>query len=367
MNTSVVGSQPAAPSTPAAPPPAPSAPPTGLAALDSPGVSDSQAQSRIEDLFKKQRGDDGKSQPKDAPQTAQEPAEGDDDPEEVDSPVGEAAEASEGSGAAADADDPYAPAEGGLPEEMEFEHGGKRYTVPKPLVEGALRQADYTKNMQEVAAEKRAVVAERAVTQARQAILSELAPAIAQVQNTEQHIASLRGQMPDPAVDPMGYIQFDKQVRDLEAGLGQLRAAVAQRGTELAAQQQSATAELMREGFQRIAQKIPKWNDQSFRGAVAEFAVSEGYTPDELAASTDPRMIKLMVDAMQYKRLREGKAEARKKIADAAPVVRPTGATNQASTAKAKAADAVARAKRSGTTQDAEAAVLALLRANRKR
>ena len=365
MNTSVVGSQ------PATPPATPAPPPAGVAALDSPGLSDSQAQSRLEDMFKRQRGDDrrgddGKFQPKEAPQTAQEAPQGDEEAPEGDSPVPEATEAL----AAPDSDDPYAaPAgtEGGLPEEMEFDHGGKKYTVPKPLVEGALRQADYTKNMQEVAAEKRVVAAERVAMQARQAIVAELAPALAQVQNTEQHIASLRAQMPDPSVDPMGYIQFDKQVRDLEAGLGQLRDAVAQRGTELATQQQSATAELMREGFQRIAQKIPKWNDQSFRASVAEYAVAEGYTPDELAATTDPRMIKLMVDAMQYQKLRAGKPEARKKIMDAAPVVRPTGSVNQASAERAKAADAVARAKRSGTTQDAEAAVLALLRAGRKR
>jgi hypothetical protein len=121
----------------------------------------------------------------------------------------------------------------------------------------------------------------------------------------------------------------------------------------------------MREGYQRIAQKIPKWNDQSFRSSVAEYAVSEGYTLDELAATTDPRVIKLLVDSMQYQKLRAGKPAALKKIADAAPVVRPTGSVNQASTERAKAADAVARAKRSGTTQDAEAAVLALLRAGR--
>lgn len=364
--------------SPAAPTPPARVPPTVTSnpPLEDRGLSDREAQARIEDLFKKrsggERGEDGKY--KKAQQDAQEPAQEPAKAPKVESPQDDPAEAleadfdAEPAGALDDAEPAPAPGAGEeLAEEMDFEHNGKSYKIPKPLVEGAMRQADYSRKMEEVTTTRRELAAAQAAFEARQTAITELAPAIAQVQNTVQLIASMRASMPDPRNDPMGYIESDKQVRDLEVGLQQLRDAVAQRGTELAQREGAAKAELMQAGFQKVVRAIPKWSDQSFRNEVLQHALSVGFTPEELGNLTDPRTIVLLHDAYQLRRLRDSRAEVRKKITDAAPVVRPTGSTNQASDARSRAQDLVGRVKKTGKTQDAEAAVLALLRSSKTR
>jgi hypothetical protein len=361
--------------------------------LDSDGYTPAAAESRIEEILKRRSGgnrsQDGRYAK--AQQAAQNAAQGDGEGLDGETPVRARADASTGRETSQDDgwdDEDTGPAgisagddgdeggqqladdegdEGGVGEleVVDFDYEGQQFRVPKPLVEGAMRQADYTRSKQEVATEKAAIAAERKVFTHRLAAMQELAPAIAQVQNVEQTIEAMRAKTPDPAVDPMGYIQFDKQLRDLEVGLQQLKTSVAQRGTELAAQEQAAKADLMRAGFQQIASAIPKWTDPQFRASVAQYAQQRGYTPEELSELTDPRIVTLLHDAMRFDRLRQGQPAVRKKIANAGPVVRPTGQTSQASNTRTEVDSLKARVKKTGSTKDAEAAMLALLRGSK--
>jgi hypothetical protein len=339
------------------------------------GISERDAASQIEDLFRKKRegtsdrGEDGKFKPKNTPAEAQE---GPKAAPEADGEGDVATEAPEGP-----EDDDLGPAAGEAVEaagedgedfeETDFTHKGKTYKIPKPLVDGAMRQADYSQKMEVVANREKQVLAQAHLLETRQAIISELAPALAQVENTRQQIEQLRGSMPDPDHDPIGYIKFDKHIRDLEVGLNQLQQAVANRGTELATQEQSARAELMRKGYAVVAKAIPKWSDAAYRKQVGEFAVSQGYTQEELTNLTDPRLIALMNDAMLYRKVREARAHVQKKLDTAPPIVRPGSTTNQAGTDKARAQEAISRVKRTGKTDDATNALLAILRGAKRR
>lgn len=364
-----------------------------LPQLDDAGYSPSAAQDRIEEILKRRAGGDrGENGRFKARQSAQNAQEGAADASDGSEPVQSRADASTGretaqddwdeddtgpagisdeddrqnAGNDADADEEYGAAgEGGELEVVDFTYEGQQFKVPKPLVEGAMRQADYTRSKQEVAVQQAALASERKVFAHRLAAMQELAPAIAQVQNVEQTIEAMRAKTPDPAIDPMGYIQFDKQLRDLESGLQQLKTSVAQRGTELAAQEQAAKADLMRAGFQQIASAIPKWTDPQFRASVAQYAQQRGYTPEELSELTDPRIVTLLHDAMRFDRLRQSQPAVRKKIANAGPVVRPTGQTSQASNMRAEVDSLKSRVKKTGSTKDAEAAMLALLRGSK--
>lgn len=347
----------------------PTAAPAPAAAPSPEGLTDSQAQAQIEALLTKgrERGEDGrfkgKEGPKEAAQAEEAPKaeeatdEAKDEPSDESKDVAQEGDDAPEATAAEDADD----------DDIEIEEGGKKYKVPKVLAEGAMRQQQFTKEMTRISEQEKVVKAREQAIAVREAIVQELAPAIAQVQNTERHIAALRAQMPDPEANAVAYLKADKQVRDLEAGLDQLKDAVARRGTELAQQQNAARADLIAKGFQQVARDIPQWKDEAYRTNVFRFAQSRGYTAEELNSSVDPRLISLMHDAMQYRRVRDAKPEVHKKIADAAPVVRPTGTVNQASSEREKARAAVERVKKSHSTADAEAAVLALLRSAKKR
>jgi hypothetical protein len=343
------------------------------------GMSDGAATAKLEGLFKKARG--GEEPPPKKPTVeptptgeapkASETDEPDasetdeaDESDDVGDAVAEARKAREGDAEEAEGEAPEgSPAAVG---DVDFEWEGKVYKVPKPLVEGAMRQADYSRKTQEVAAVRKQVAAEKLLIQTDGAAMQELAPAYAELQNIGQQIEALRGSLPDPAVDPVAYLQHDKRVRDLEAAGAKLQSAVAQRRTELARQKQSALAELLQTGTAILSREIPGFNGE-VRNEIGKFAIAEGYAPEELQQVYDPRFIKLAYKAMQYDKLQRSRPAVQKKIADAPPVVRPSAVVNQANTVRAKASEAVDRARKSGTTQDAESAMLALLRASKSR
>jgi len=334
-------------------------------------LSDSAAEARLADLFAKSRGDDrrgedGRFQAKEQPQSANDAV--------VEAPANDAEANPEPETAANDDETPApdaandeqvgeTPEDGGdLPDLVDFEYGGQKLKIPKPLVEGAMRQQDYSKKTEEVAVLRRQALAEKLQAQE----VAALAPYQAQAQNIVKLIESKQGQMPDPASDPVGYLTLDKELRGLHAELQQVQQAAAQRATELRQQRTAAEAELLQTGEAMLSRQIPGWGD-ALKAQIAKHAVERGYTPDELAQVYDPRFIALAHDAMKYRALQQARPAVQKQVRDAAPVVRPTGATNQAQSARSQAAQLVSQVRKTGKTGDAEAAMLALLRAAKKR
>jgi Predicted membrane protein len=370
----------AAPAAPAAPVAAPAPAPAPVAAPEPVGLSASQAESQLADLFARSRGEPkggreangrfkGEEPAEPAPAVAPVEADADGAPlPESDEPTAAPAEDDDDApGIPGAEDDEPAAAGADLPEEVEYEHNGRTYKVPKPLVEGAMRQADYTQGMQRVSEQTQVLAAREQAIAQQQARMQELALPIATIQNTREQIASIRGAMPDPEQDPVRYMKLDKQARDLEAGLQQLEQAVAKRGTELAQQEQSARAELLKASYAAVSRAIPKWTDQAYRTEVAQHALTRGFTQPELDGMTDPRVVGLLNDAMLYRRIQQAKADVRKKLTEAPPVVRPGAATNRAATQQAQTKALKDRAKKSGSTGDAQAAIRALLESARKK
>jgi hypothetical protein len=134
----------------------------------------------------------------------------------------------------------------------------------------------------------------------------------------------------------------------------------------LANQKQATLIELLKTGNAILARDIPGFNNE-VRSDIGRFVMSEGYDAQELAQQYDPRFIKIAFKAMQYDKLQKAKPSVVKKAADAPQVVRPSATLNQASSQRAKATEAVQRARKSGSTADAESAMLALLRASKRR
>jgi hypothetical protein len=370
----------AAPAAPAAPAAAP-APVAAPAPAETGALSSSQAESQLADLFARSRGENKGREANgrykgDAPAEGDEPAAKTAPPEPADGDEPAAAEDADAAPEADEDDDapgipgaeddaPAADAE--VPEEIDYEHNGRTYKVPKPLVEGAMRQAQFTQEMQRVSEQTKVLAAREKAIESRQAVMQELALPIATIQNTREQIASIRGAMPDPEQDPVRYMKLDKQARDLEVGLQQLEAAVTKRGTELAQQEQSAKAELLKASYAAVSRAIPKWNDPAYRTEAAQHALARGFSQPELDAMTDPRVVGLLNDAMLYRRIQQAKADVRKKLTEAPPVVRPSAATNRAATQQAQTKAMKDRAKKSGSTADAQAAIRALLESARKK
>lgn len=267
--------------------------------------------------------------------------------------------------AAADAANPY-----NLGDETEFTAtNGKQYKLPRDLVEGNLRQADYTRSKQEVAELKRNTVAERQMLAISAKVNEELAPAIAHVHNLRQLNTADRQKYPDIRVDPVGYLELDKLIRDREVLATELEQAVAAKRTEYSTQQQSVQSELLHSGIEYL-RRVTKgnWNVQ-IQQQVGQYAVSQGYAPEELTANFDPRFVLMSYKAMQYERSLARQQQAKKplpveKRRDAAPapmIKQRAPVPTERSSRENPLTELRTRVSRTGTVNDAGDAIAAML------
>lgn len=266
----------------------------------------------------------------------------------------------------ADPENPY-----GLPEEVEYtDAAGKAYKVPRELVEGALRQADYTRGKQEIAELRRVTIAERAKAQVEARIATELAPIMGQVQNLHREIERLSANVPDVETDPMGYLRVDKQIRDRQAVIASLQSSIAEKRTDLLTQQQSAESELLHAGVEWLRRTTRGNWTPAIQQEVGKYAVSQGFTPEELTKQFDPRFVLMAYKAMQYEKVTQARSRQpipadKRRTARPAPVVKP-GTAAPVTTSRRPAADPRVdqlrdRVRRSGRVEDAGAAIAALL------
>lgn len=109
---------------------------------------------------------------------------------------------------------------------------------------------------------------------------------------------------------------------------------VQQKQQHLIAQQQAQSEKMLQEGRARIAAEIPNWGD-SVKQELAKTALDYGYSKEEISGLSDPRAVKLLHDAMQWRKSQQNQSIVDKKVASAPPVVKP-GAKDTKTVASAK-------------------------------
>lgn len=215
---------------------------------------------------------------------------------------------------------------------------------------GYLRQADYTRKTQEVAAERQALQAERTtVTNDRQQLASILDLA------TDIVKAHLPPE-PDPALidtDVVGYMQQDRAYKAAMAELQKLADArkTADAGStkerEVADEQaQTARNEALATEYRTLQSKVPELRTPE--GHKAFFARAEaagahyGLSPQDVQGIQDHRALLVLSDAAKWREL-QAKKPAAVQRAQAAPPIR--AAARQAPGTRSADAVAAARAR----------------------
>lgn len=95
---------------------------------------------------------------------------------------------------------------------------------------------------------------------------------------------------------------------------------------------------------------IPNWSDELYQSLMVE-GTNYGFSPEEVAAVTDHRMMRVLHDAAQYRKLQATKAQTMKKIAIAPKVIKP--GVQQESSKDAKVKQLKTRLAKSGSVRDA--------------
>lgn len=222
----------------------------------------------------------------------------------------------------------------------------------KELRAGYSRQQDYTKKTQDVAESRKQAESERTAAQQERA---QLQSALKQMHDTMTAQAPER---PDPKLyeaNPSEFAYQSEMFRRHQEELQQVQLAQAELTRRQTEDQSKALREQLREGQQRLQEKIPSWTDPKVaateKAQLAQFAKDElGYTDDELAQVTDSRAVLALHKAWRGHLLATSTVPAPTSKKQTTPTVKPGGPTEGSSS---KARNAMARLQQSGKTTDA--------------
>jgi hypothetical protein len=180
-------------------------------------------------------------------------------------------------------------------ETFEIEHEGQAYQLPTALRGGFLRQADYTRKTQEVAAYRRVLIAER------QAV-AQHAQAVANAGHDRIQLAALDHQLQGMAgVDWKAFAAQDPQAAQAlwarVQAMGQARAGLAQAVAQRAERDRMRAAHQKAAGMattgQALARDIEGWSPE-LAAKLVDYAKGHGVTLAELGAADDPRVWKII-------------------------------------------------------------------------
>lgn len=205
----------------------------------------------------------------------------------------------------------------GEPDSFEMELDGQTHTLPIALKGAFLRQADYTRKTQELAHHRRALEAERAK-------VAQHAEAAAGALSDQAHLAAMDQRLADYGrVDWRGLAEKDPQAAQAQWGRFQQARALRDHYAALVDHHQARgrahaerqAVEAMAETGRVLAREIPGWTPE-LAAKLADYALAQGVTLEELKAAADPRIWKVLHKAFQAEHAAGGEGAK-------APAVRP--------------------------------------------
>lgn len=229
-------------------------------------------------------------------------------------------------------------------------------------VKGYLRTQDYTRKTQALAEERRkfeegVVQVARERDQQYATHLGELKTAIKTLMPEEPNWEKLRNEV-TPDVFANELLTW-KQRQDRIATIEEEQAKVAARQKEDA---DRGFAQYVTDQQAKLEEALPAFKEPekalALKKDLADYALSRGFTTDDLKQVTDHRLVVLLHDAMQHEKAKKNKPAIENKIEQ---VIEASAAGSQSTTPKRNArAEAIARTS-SGRLEDAAAAIAHLL------
>lgn len=240
---------------------------------------------------------------------------------------------------------------------------------------GYLRQADYTRKTQAIAAaQKEHAKALEAAAQRREqydAGLKQIEDALVVMMPREPDWDRVR------AEHPAEYPQLFTDWQRYQQRLNLVKSERARVDQERQADEASKASERRKEAADRLLEVIPEWKDPSKRDAdrvkLSSLAHEFGYSEQEIAAIEDPRQVLLLRDALRYKELLAKQAKAKAAIGKAPVGATKTatpgtaGAITRTTTTSQAAKAAKSRLAKTGNVDDAAEAIFQTLRAGPKK
>lgn len=149
--------------------------------------------------------------------------------------------------------------------------------------------------------------------------------------------------------------QHSQLQQNLQTAVGELSA----KQQQYQQQAQMQAQQRLQEGMRELTKAIPDWSQEK-AAQVRATGMEYGFSDQELSGVSDPRMVQVLHDAMQFRALKSKQADALNKVSDKPPVVKP-GGKSQAAAAKNRNIEARTQLRKSGKVQDAAAIIERML------
>lgn len=222
---------------------------------------------------------------------------------------------------------------------------------------GFMRQADYTRKTQALADETRQFQTVKQQTEAERGELSNILNIAVEVLRTRMPQPPDRSMIRD---DPMGFMEQTHAYNDAVEEVNKLLSAQQNIGQRQTAEQRQAqeqaqraaqaqTAEALQREAHLMAETMPELRtpegQKAFFTDASKFGEHYGLTAEDIGGIQDHRALRVLKDAIAYRKLQAAKPEAMEKVRNAPPI-RPAvrqGAGTRQGQANRQAQDAFRR------------------------
>jgi hypothetical protein len=212
--------------------------------------------------------------------------------------------------------------DGGAGEEsdvVEIEMDGQVYEVPLSLKDSFLKNADYTQKTQDLATQRETVQAlqkQVEVTQKEQQFVSDIQPDLNNIGYLQAQIQQMENDLQTNLQTLSSEELFRKKIEmdGFKEQMSALKGQLEIKYKEFEDAQKQSYEELLAQGAQVLKQSIPDWSEEKQKG-VRDFALSQGFSDQEVSSIIDPRHVKILYAAQQYEALRNKAAPVTEKVA----------------------------------------------------
>lgn len=205
---------------------------------------------------------------------------------------------------------------------------------------GTLRQSDYTRKTQQLAEQRKEFEQRQAeIAQKTQEVNQQIEFAIAVAE-------TYLPKPPDPDMlnsDPIGYLQHKEFYEAKVAELRQLYATRENHQRERSHQQMQSFEQMKAKEGEALLAAMPQLKDRSkleaFQKDILDALPHYGFKADDLQSVYDHRLVRIIGDAVAYRKLMASKPKVEAKTKEAAPVapVQPAGKRTSAAEAEGRA------------------------------
>ena len=255
--------------------------------------------------------------------------------------------------------------------EVTLPGGEKAEVTLDELQRGYSREQDYTRKTEDLAGQRRALAAEReqaqqAVEQNRQQYaqrLHELAQTVGVNLQAEQSTDWDQLKEEDPVEFATRWADHQRKQEQFRTAQAELQHFQQEEQQKMQQQHQQVLAEQSR----RLAEALPQYADEEkgeqFRNDLRSFLKNNygGFNDNEIGSVVDARHVQLIHDAMQWRKLQDGKTTTEKKVRPLPKVVKPSAQAQKVDTDAEQIAAKMKRARKSGSVRDAADALVDIL------